>query len=52
MEQVRILVKTVMNIRVKWQHVGKFVTGCATGSFPRRTQIYVVRRLEAVQLTN
>jgi hypothetical protein len=36
--QWRALVNTIMNLRVP-QNVGKFLSGLATGGFPRRTQL-------------
>jgi hypothetical protein len=39
MDQWRALVNTVMNRRVP-ENVGKFLSGCATGGFSRRTQLH------------
>jgi hypothetical protein len=39
--QWRALVNTVMNLRVP-EHVGKFLSGCATTGFSRRAQLHGV----------
>jgi hypothetical protein len=40
-DQWRAPVKTVMNLLVP-QNVGKFLSGCAIGGFPRMTQLHGV----------
>jgi hypothetical protein len=40
-DQWRALVNTVMNLRVP-SNFGKFLSSCATGGFPRRTQLHGV----------
>jgi hypothetical protein len=40
-DQWRDLVNAVMNLRIL-QNVGKFLSSCTTGSYSRRTHLYVV----------
>jgi hypothetical protein len=40
-DQWRTLVNTVMNLRVPY-NFGKFLSGCATGGFSRRSQLHGV----------
>jgi hypothetical protein len=39
-------VNTVMNLRVT-QNIGKFLSGCAAGSFPRRVQLRGISYLQS-----
>jgi hypothetical protein len=48
--QWRALVNTVMNLRVP-QNVGKFLSGCTTGSFSRRTHLHEISSLCPVAWT-
>jgi hypothetical protein len=38
-DQWKVLVNTVMNLPVPW-NVGKFLSGCAIGSFSRKAQLH------------